>query len=353
MDAHIHITTLYKPKGVTEGWDFEASQPVECFDNSAFTLYEMARYGIDMCVLLPSFTGTTNEMQAMLVDKYPDKFRAMCADQTLKIKVANEEAEWTLEAAADEVEAALKTGKFVGIGEFIPRNPDRKYVYTFRERLDETRVFMDLAAKYNVVIDWHDFTMRYGWDPYHILSRIAGEYPEVPLIFCHAGHSIGDYATGADLIRKACRYAGMATNIYLETGTWCAEYYEIALKDPNVGSPQLIWTAGDYGNVPQYITSHPGQEPSSYGTSMKRWPRVPRYQTDWWGWALQQIRQIRDWVTQDEINLILGGNAAKILKLPVPFERMFPEGRPDLYGIHWQKSVPFLPKEQVQNPDYP
>ena len=86
---------------------------------------------------------------------------------------------------------------------------------------------------------------------------------------------------------------------------------------------------------------------------MKRWPPVPSYQGDWWGWSLQQIRTLRDWVTQDEINLILGGNAAKVFKLPVPFERMFPEGRPDLWGIYWQKSVPFIPKDQVLNPDYP
>jgi predicted TIM-barrel fold metal-dependent hydrolase len=352
VDAHIHITTLYKPKGVKEGWDFTPSRPIETFDNSAFTLYEMERYGVDMCVLLPSYVGTTNEMQAMLVDKYPDKFRAMCADQTLKIKVATGEVEWTLEAAVAEVEAALKTGKFVGIGEFVPRNRAPKHVYTLRERLDEFRVFMDLAAKYNVVVDFHEWNVPF--DGHRLISQVAREYTEVPIIFCHGGHSIGDYAIGADFIRKSCAVAGRASdNVYLETGTWCAEYYEIALKNPNVGATQLIWTGGDYGNVPQYITSHPGQEPSSYGTSMKRWPRIPSYQTDWWGWALHQITKLRDWVTQDEINLILGGNAAKILKLPVPFERMFPEGRPDLWGIHWKKSIPFIPKDQVQHPDYP
>ncbi|MFC2007447.1 hypothetical protein ACFLVB_02490 [Chloroflexota bacterium] len=84
---------------------------------------------------------------------------------------------------------------------------------------------------------------------------------------------------------------------------------------------------------------------------MKRWPRVPSYQTDWWGWSLHQIRRLKDWVSQDEINLILGGNAAKIFKLPVPYPRMFPEGRPDIWGVDWEKSVPFLPEEQIQNPD--
>ena len=96
------------------------SAELEPFDNSALALYDMQRYGVDMGILLPSIIGTTNEFQAMIVDKYPDKFRACCSDQKLKIKVHRGEAKWTLEAAVAEVEAALKTGKFVGIGEFAP-----------------------------------------------------------------------------------------------------------------------------------------------------------------------------------------------------------------------------------------
>jgi len=366
VDAHVHITTLYKPRGMKEGWDFPEGWTglhgeVEPFDNSAFTLYEMERYGIDMCILKPSVIGTTNEMQAMLVDRYPDKFRAFCSDQKLKIRVARGEAEWTLEAALEEVEAALKTGKFVGIGEFVPSNPDPKHVYTFRERLDEFRAFCDLAAKYGVAIDFHEFIRNDGWDPYQLLQRLAMEYPDVPIIFCHSGYSIGCYPEGAALIRKAVRVAGMASfkngigNIYLETGNWPAEYYKYALRDPNVGPTQLLWTGADYGNVPQYITAHPGEDPPTYTTSMRRWPPVPSYQPDYWGWALHQIHRLKDfnWVTQDEINLILGGNAARIFKLPVPFERMFPEGRPDLYGIYWKQSRPYIPKEQVKHPDYP
>ena len=351
VETHAHITTLHKPK-VAGGSPIPGAPEegeVETFDNSALCLYDMERYGVDMCLLKPAVTGTTNEMQAALVDKYPDKFRAFCSDQTLKIKCARGEAEWSLDAAAEEVEAALKTGKFIGIGEFVPRNWDPKKVYAFKERLDEYRTFAELAQKYGATLDFHDFAWGFEWDCYQLLVRIAMEYPDVPIVFCHAGHSIGDYVMGAHVIRKACVVAGRTNNIYLETGTWPAEYFEIALKDPNVGVIQLIW-GGDYGQCPQYITTHPGQVPSSYSTMMKRWP-WPNYQSDWWGWSLHQINKIRDWVTQDEINLILGGNAARIFKLPVPFERMFLSGRPDLWGIHWEKSVPFIPKNQVINPD--
>ena len=48
---------------------------------------------------------------------------------------------------------------------------------------------------------------------------------------------------------------------------------------------------------------------------MKRWPCIPTYQPDWWGWMLHQIDKLRDMLSQDEINLILGGNAARIWDL--------------------------------------
>jgi predicted TIM-barrel fold metal-dependent hydrolase len=350
VEAHGHITTLYKSKGTPPGDYFGgltntfSDGEVEYFDNSPLTLYDMERYGVDMVLLKPSQVGNTNESQADLVDRYPDKFRAFCADMKLRIKCARGEAKWNLDDAAAEVEAALQTGKFIGIGEFVPRDMDEKKVYTFAERLNEYRTFCELAQKYNVSIDFHDFAWGYEWDCLALLNRISMEYPNVPIIFNHGGYSIGSYIEGADVVRKACVVAGRAigpggSNVYLETGSWPAEYYEIALKDPNVGVTQLIW-GGDYGHVPQYILGNKGGDPPTFSTAMKRWPRVPTYQIDWWGWSLHQIDRLRDWVTQDEINLLIGGNAAGIWDLPVPHERMFMSGRPDVWGIHWEKSVP-------------
>ncbi|MCK4953584.1 amidohydrolase family protein, partial [Candidatus Bathyarchaeota archaeon] len=350
VDTHSHITTLYKVQ--EKGVELGITRLVEPYDNSALCLYDMKAYDVDMCILLPSWPGTTNEMQAMLVNKYPDKFRACCSDQTLKLKCARGEAKWTLEAAVEEVEAALKTGKFVGIGEFVPRQRYPKHIYSLRERLDEFRKFMDLAAKYDVVIDYHEWTdLIIGWA---LLNSLSAEYPDVWIVLMHGGLSGMGGSYGPDIIRRACAAAGgRAGNIFLETGSWPAEYFEIAIKDPNVGPQRLLW-GGDYGNCPQYI-SHQKPESkhiaSSYAGHRLGWPRVPSYQTDWWGWSLHQIHEIRGYVPQDEINLILGGNAAKIFKLPVPHPRMFPEGRPDLWGIHWKDSVPFIPSEQIQNPD--
>jgi len=339
VDTHGHITTLYKPARGEADRDWDGlSAEVKPEDNSALTLYDMGRYGIDMLLLKPSIVGTTNEAQSKLVDQYPARFRAFCCDQTLKIKVARGEATWTLEVAADEVEAALKTGRFIGIGEFVPRDPHKEY--TFKERLDDYRTFCELARKYGVSIDFHDFIFNYGWDPHQLLSRLSFEYRDVPIIFCHSGYSIGSYIEGSAVIKKACAVAGHAPgfNVFLETGNWPAEYFQIALKDPNVGVSQLLWGA-DYGHVPQYIVADPGGDPSSYTTVMKRWPLIPTYQPDWWGWMLHQIDKLRDWVTQDEINLILGGNAVRLWNLPVPQERMFMSGRPDVWGVRWEESV--------------
>ena len=363
IETHAHITTLYKPAGpksmkLLEKGDWTGlNGEVEPYENTAICFYDMERYGVDMCLLKPSMIGTTNEGQAALVDKYPDKFRAFCADQKLKLKVWREEAKWTLDDAADEVEKALQTGKYIGIGEFVPRDTDPSKVYTFKERLDEYRTFAELARKYGVTMDFHEFAWGFEWDTYQLLYRVAIEYPDVPLILCHGSYSIGSYTEGASVIKKACSVAGRSIetaggSIYLETGTWPAEYYEIALKDPNVGVPQLLW-GGDYGHVPQYIVTNPADDPPSFSSAMRRWPTVPAYQLDWWGWELHQIHKIKDWVTQDEINLILGGNAARLWKLPVPYERMFLSGRPDIWGKDWEKSVPFIPREQVVNPDYP
>ena len=245
----------------------------------------------------------------------------------------------------------------MGIGEFVPQQVDRTYTYSYRERLDEYRKYMDLAAKYNVVLDFHEWSgRRWGGDSYsgyNIVSTIAGEYPDVTIVLMHGG------GRTEEAIKRGCAAVGRSTNIYLETGGWMAEYYEIPLTNRNISATQLIW-GHDYGNVPQYVL--PRNQPTSrspeFGASMasgfyKNMPPVPTYQTDFWRWALHQIDKIRDWVTQDEINLILGGNAAKIFKLKVPHPRMFPCGRPDLWGINWEKSVPFLPADQIENPDTP
>lgn len=363
VETHGHISTLYDSVGDNpqpEGWDGLPMRPgqgeVEHVENIGLTLWDMDCYGVDMVMLYPSMIGTTNEAQLEIVDKYPDKFRAWCSDQTTKLKAHREGIPWTIDAAAEEIDAALATGRYIGIGEFVPRSWDPNHIYTFEERFQEYCIFFDLARKYKVPIAYHELQWSdLYWDPWVLLDRLSSRYPDVKIVVNHGGQSIGDYTMGDWKIRKSLKSAGRYSsrnpepNVFLEVGTWTAEEIRMAVEDPNVGPTQLLW-GSDYGNVPQYlhVDAARGQQ---FSSSMKRWPATPAYQSDWWGWERTQIERLKQWVGQDEINLILGGNAAKLFKLPVPYERMFLCGRPDINGIHWKESIPYIPIEQVMYPD--
>ncbi len=91
-------------------------------DSSDWAVFDMDAYGIDMGILLPSFTGTTKELYGDMVKKRPDRFRTCIMDTTQRIKAARGETEWTIEAAIKEIDEAVtaEPDVFVGIGEFAP-----------------------------------------------------------------------------------------------------------------------------------------------------------------------------------------------------------------------------------------
>jgi len=159
VDGHIHGSKLYRPAGKSGEGETTMKKlwsEVEPYDNSEAIIYDMDAYGIDMGILKPSFAGTINEMQVQIVDKYPNRFRALCSDQTQRLKCARGEAEWNIETACEEIEAALKwgKGKFVGIGEFVPggmgvvRKPP-----TFDQRRNEFRGAEKFPSNNNVSME--------------------------------------------------------------------------------------------------------------------------------------------------------------------------------------------------------
>lgn len=102
----------------------ETLREVEPYDNSERLLYDMSCYGIDMCITRPSMSlGMNNELNAKLVEKYPDKFAALCNPRGTFRKAIKGEIEWTIDAALREIDDLLSTGKFVGIGEGMPIDP--------------------------------------------------------------------------------------------------------------------------------------------------------------------------------------------------------------------------------------
>ena len=374
VDTHCHISTLYQP-GTEEGWEkVERGEwnglqdELEPYDNSALTIYDMDRYGVDMAVLLPSIPGTTNEGQAKLVKKHPGRFRACCSDQMTVLKAVRGEEKWSFKAALKEVEDALKTGYFVGIGEFPPGSsaynrqlPGAEGPISLEERVDQWAALCELGVKYDVPIYSHDQFFRRWMVLKDLLVKVSEMNPDAKIIQAHGAVGV-ESATGTDAIKEMYEAVGALDNVYMETGGWCEKTFEIAFE-AGVTANKLTW-GHDYGNVPQYIVRKnigkygPMPEALEYRNHMslmafnyKNFPAVPTYQSDFYGWGLRTVDRVGDWLTQDEINLIMGGTAAKLFKLPVPYPRMFPEGRPDIFGDKWDESIPYLPDDQIVHPE--
>ncbi len=203
VDTHCHISTLYQPKGeeshklFAEGRWNGLNGYIEGFDNSDFTVRDMDRYGVDMAVLLPSMLGCTNEAQIKIMDRHPGRFASCCSDGQTVIKHYNDRSlKYDFQESLDEVEAALKTGRFCGIGEFCPGLNMNLYHLTGRslsqeQRMEEWRALCTLAAKYDVPIHYHDFLLsihREGWENYNqnkFIEQILAENPKAKIIVSH------------------------------------------------------------------------------------------------------------------------------------------------------------------------
>jgi len=173
------------------------------YDNSKRLLYDMECYQVDMCILHPAF-GMSNELNVDLVERYPDKFVALVSAKDLADKATKGEAEWSIEAACEELDRHLSTGKFVGIGEGMPANPTRKKTYSQTERMDELRKVMEVAQKHQVPVRVHTgspmgYHITYTRWPENFhpnwIRDIATEYPDVPIIFDHGGMQGGRWDT--------------------------------------------------------------------------------------------------------------------------------------------------------------
>jgi len=199
VDTHCHISTLYQP-ATEEGWKMVEKgewtglvEELEHYDNSALTIYDMDRYGVNMAILLPSITGTTNENQAKIVKKHPDRFRACCSDQTTVLKAKRGKEPWSFKAALKEVDEALQTGKFVGVGEFTPGSfarsiqaPGAEGPVSFEERVDEWAAICELGVKYDVPVLCHDqFIFERDWKLNDMLAKISEMNPDAKIIQTH------------------------------------------------------------------------------------------------------------------------------------------------------------------------
>jgi predicted TIM-barrel fold metal-dependent hydrolase len=267
-------------------------------------------------------------------------------DTDIRLKAWRGEAEWTIEAACEEIEGYLKSGRYVGIGEFacdyywftgrkgpakneygIWTTPKDEPPYTFEKRLDELRQIVALAAKYDVPYYFHEFFSPYSFNPWKLLQRLCMEYPTAKIIVAHGGYEVFAGAQlGEHWVREACYCASFLGqgNVYLECAQWPAEFWEIAIKDDNIGPKQLVW-GGEWGCMPTEFTR---TEKSALWLNNRP---VDYSSPDYMGTAITELRKVKQMgiLTQDEINMVMGGNAAKLFKIPTPLppENMYPRER--------------------------
>jgi predicted TIM-barrel fold metal-dependent hydrolase len=299
---------------------------LQTFENSKRLLYDMECYGVDMCILHPAF-GMSNELNTQLVEKYPDKFRALVIPKETTDKALKGEIEWTIEAAVEELDRLLSTGKFIGIGEGMPSKPHAGKAgktYTQTERMDELRKVMDCARKHEVPVRVHTgspmgYQITYtvwpeNWHPSWIRD-LAAEYPEVPIIFDHGGMQGG---RSERLVDECIEVAANTENVYLETGMYWTDLYYKALADPNVGAEKLMWGTDWGASIP--IQTQIGQKPQTFAAQVHK-HGIPTHQSDIMGWSLRQVARLD--ISQDDMNLILGGNALRVYKIDFPISRMF------------------------------
>jgi predicted TIM-barrel fold metal-dependent hydrolase len=348
VDTHVHSQRFAAGPGLREKLQKDADgatygelgsviRELEAYDNSPRLLYDMETYGVDMCVLLPAF-GMSNELNVELVERHPDKFVAVANAKETAKRAMDGEIEWTAQAAAEELDDLLSTGKFVGIGEGMPSNNTRRTTVSQTERMDEIRCIMDVARKHQTVAQVHSgsvmgYTMSYHHWPETLhpmwVTDMAAEYKDVPIVLNHGGVQ----GWWSERFHEECLLVAAAhDNVYLECGFWWTDLYWKALIDPNIGPEKLIWGTDWGASIPFH--SQIGHKPPAYAVQLRK-QKLVRHQVDMWGWSLKQLNNLD--IVQDDLNLILGGNAARIYKLTVPHNRLFrpvgkelnpqPEGR--------------------------
>ncbi|MDR0469289.1 MAG: amidohydrolase family protein [Peptococcaceae bacterium] len=336
VDTHVHAQRhAFQLQSRDVSSEFSAlstgMHTVETYANSDRLLYHMDRYGIDVSVIMPAF-AMTNEIDKEIVKKHPDRMAAFVLDVETRRRDKEGVEPWNIKAAVAELERELETGMYVGVGEGLPGS-QRICPGGWNERFEEICQIMELCRKYKVIATYHSgFPAGYAAseqssgiqghyecdfaNPF-LIGQVAAAYPDVPIILEHAGIEGTGYRT--DIYDKCLAVARSHHNIYLECGQWWAELYERPLKDPNLGCERLVWGT-DWGAASTPQSWMPGCVPETFCDQNIN-IGLPAHQIDIFGWALREVGRLN--IPQDDLNLILGGNACRIMNIKTPFTRLF------------------------------
>ncbi len=336
VDTHVHSQRHAAGAALKGSKDYavlsEVMNDVVAYDNSPRLLYDMECYGVDMCVLqTPAVFGMSNEINLQQKHKYPDKFVCNCFPEDVRHKARAGEFELTIDVLLEELEKLLKTGEFVGVGEgvwgsHIKPSKGSRALNDEQAVIENMFKVLDMCRKYKIPFRYHTGAPGGYAVPYHgtpitynplWAHTLAVAYPDVPIILEHGGIEGG----WSENFYEACLHVAAGhKNVFLETGRWWTEVYYKALNDPSVGPEKLLWGCDWGASLPLY--SQPGRYPSVY-TRQDIKKGIVRNQVDIWGWSLRQLARLE--ISQDDLNLILGGNAVRLYNLRTPggLTRMF------------------------------
>jgi predicted TIM-barrel fold metal-dependent hydrolase len=349
VDTHVHSQRHAAGAALKGSKDYKALAnamfQIEAYDNSARLLYDMQCYEVDMCVTEPFF-GMTNETNVAQMQKYPDKFVCNCQAKKTWEMANKGEIEWTIDKACQELDQLLSSGLYVGVGEGMPLRGQRpgasSRFLTEREQIEDMMKVMDVCRAHKVPYRYHTGVPGGYGIAYHGYSTtynplwvhtLAIAFPDVPIILEHAGIEGGWWE---HFYEECLHVAAGHKNVYLETGRYWTELYYQALKDPGVGAEKLVWGTDWGASLPVY--QYP--DPKGFGYTRQNVKEgIPRHQVDIWGWSLKQVARLN--IAQDEMNLILGGNAVRLynLKMPHNLTRMFKFSEEQITASKAQKAT--------------
>ena len=332
-------------------------------DPESMLLYHMDKYGVDMCVLKGVYplVHDKNKLNAETVKRHPDRFVALCTDVQTHRREMSHEVPWNIDDAVKELDELMSTGLYAGIGEGFPRDRNiRKKLVSWDERFEQICKVLELCRKYKCPLHyitgvslgstrWQSDITRNAPHPEHfengsplLAMELAAWYPDVPIIMSHGGIETSGYFT--QFYEQAVFAAASHRNIFLDTGQWWAELYEKPLSDENIGPEKLLWGSGwGQGNLMQ--RRMPGSIPETF-TGMDIKNRPGGHTPDIWGWSLSQLGRLN--IPQDDMNLILGGNAVHLFKLktPMPAKSLFRKVNRD----YMDSNIPPRPRFPADQP---
>jgi predicted TIM-barrel fold metal-dependent hydrolase len=85
-----------------------------------------------------------------------------------------------------------------------------------------------------------------------------------------------------------------------------------------VGAEKLMWGTDWGASIP--TQTQIGQHPQTFAAQVGK-EGIVTHQVDVIGWSLKQVSRLN--ISQDDMNLILGGNALRVYKIDFPVTRMF------------------------------